>query len=118
MREYISYLIESSSKKFVSITCSRWIWRQLLKLFEFTHRKVIAEMAFEQFVSNESFWSVTLGIDKGNMVIDVADSLQLIRMPMMMRTAINTNQKNCDMNPREAEEIEFKFIHVSSFTIK
>ena len=87
-------------------------------MLELRHRKFIPEMAFEQFVGDESFGSVTLGVDKRNMVIGVADSLQLVCVSVVVRTAVNTNQENGDMDPREAEEIEFEFIHVSRFAIE
>lgn len=90
----------------------------MLQFLELGHRKLIAEMALEQFVGDESFWSVALGIDKGDMVIDVADSLQLVGMAMVVRASINTNQEDGDMDPREAEEIELELIHVGRFAIE
>jgi hypothetical protein len=75
-------------------------------------------MTLEQFVGDESFWSVALGIDKGDMVIYVTDSLQLIGMAMVVWASIDTNQENGDMDPREAEEIEFELIHIGRFAIE
>lgn len=69
----------------------------MLQFLKLGHGKLIAKMALEQFVGDESFWSVALGIDKGHMVIDVAYSLQLVRVSMMVRAAIDANQENCDM---------------------
>lgn len=90
----------------------------MLQFLELGHGKLIAEMALEQFVSDESFWSVALGIDKRDMVIDVADSLQLIGMPMVVWASINPNQEDGDMHPGEAEEIELELIHVGRFAIQ
>jgi hypothetical protein len=74
-------------------------------------------MPLEQLVGDESFRSVALRIDKGDVVINLANSLQLIGVTMVVRASINTNQEDCDMDPREAEEIEFKFVHVGRFAI-
>jgi hypothetical protein len=75
-------------------------------------------MPLQQLMGNESFWSVALRIDKGDVVIDFADSLQLIRVSMVVRASIDTNQEDCDMDPREAEEIEFELVHVGRFAIE
>jgi hypothetical protein len=74
--------------------------------------------ALEQFVGDESFRSIALGIDKGDMVIDFADSLQLVCVAMVVRTSINTTQEDGDMDPREAEEIELELVHVGRFAIE
>ena len=97
---------------------SPYIWWRLLQFLELGHRNLVAEMPLEQLVGDESFWSVALRIDKGDVVIDLADSLQLIGMAMVVRASIDTNQEDCDMDPREAEEIEFEFVHVSRFAIE
>ena len=75
-------------------------------------------MPLEQLVGDETFRSVALRIDKGDMVIDLADSLQLIGMAMVVWTSIDTNQEDRDMDPREAEEIEFELVHVGRFSIE
>ena len=75
-------------------------------------------MTLEKFVCDESFRSVALRIDKGDVVIDLADSLQLIGVAMVVRASVNTNQEDCDMDPREAEKIEFELVHVSRFAIE
>ena len=69
-------------------------------------------------MGDETFRSVALRIDKGDMVIDLADSLQLIGMAMVVWTSIDTNQEDRDMDPREAEEIEFELVHVGRFSIE
>lgn len=56
-------------------------------------------MPLEQLVGDESFWSVALRIDKRDVVIDLADSLQFIGVTMVVRASIDTNQEDCDMNP-------------------
>jgi len=75
-------------------------------------------MPLEQLVSDESFWSVALRIDKGDVVIDLAYSLQFIGMAMVVWASIDTNQEYCDMDPREAEEIEFELVHIGRFAIE
>jgi len=69
-------------------------------------------MPLEQLVGDESLWGVPLRIDKGHMVIDFADSLQLIGMAMVMRATVNTNQEDRNMHPRKAQKIKFEFVHV------
>ena len=75
-------------------------------------------MPLKQLVGDKSFRSVALRIDKGDVVIDLADSLQLIGMAMVVWTSIDTNQEDCDMDPREAEEIEFELVHVGRFAVE
>jgi hypothetical protein len=75
-------------------------------------------MPFEQLVGDETLGSVALRIDKGDVVIDLADPLQLIGMAMMMRTSIDTDQEDCHMNPGKAQEIKLKLVHVGRFTIQ
>lgn len=75
-------------------------------------------MPLEQFVGDKSFRSVALCIDKGDVVIDLADSLQLICMAMVMWASVDTDQEDCDMDPREAEEIEFELVHIGGFPIE
>lgn len=52
---------------------------------------------------HESFWKVALCVNKRDMMIDVADSLELVRMSMMMGAAIYSYQEDSDMGPRETE---------------
>lgn len=75
-------------------------------------------MSLQQFVRDESLWSVALRIHKRDVVIDIADALQLIRMAVMMWTSINTDQENSDMRPGQTEQIELKLIHVCCFTVQ
>lgn len=52
------------------------------------------------------------------MVIHVADALQLIRMPVVMRTAINTDQENCHVRPRQPEQVQLELVHVCCFAVE
>ena len=69
-------------------------------------------------MGDEPFRSVALRIDKRDMVVDLADSLQLIGMAMVVRASIDTNQEDRNVDPREAEEIEFELVHVGRFAIE
>ena len=79
---------------------------------------------------NEAFRRVALRIYKDNMasgksisdrgitsskgvdeLVDVADALQLVRVAMVVRAAIYTDEEDRDVGPREAEKVELKFVH-------
>ena len=89
----------SYPKRSGNIGCSLRIGRRLLELLELSHRDVIAEMPLEQLVGHESFGSVALCIDKGDMVIDFADSLQLIGVAMVVGASVDTNEEDGDVDP-------------------
>src|ERR1700760_2620022 len=67
---------------------------------------------------DEALWTVTLCINEGDMVVHVADTLQLVRMPMVVRTAIHTNQKDGHMGPRKTQKIKLKFVHISGLAVE
>jgi hypothetical protein len=35
-----------------------------------------------------------------------------------MWASVDTDQEDCDMDPREAEEIEFELVHIGGFPIE
>lgn len=75
-------------------------------------------MSFQQLVCDKPLRGIALRIDKRHMMVDVADTLQLIGMSMMMWTSVDANQEDGDVRPREAQEIELELVHVGSFTIE
>lgn len=77
------------------------ICRQFLHLLKLRHRKLIAQMPFEQLMRDKPLRRIALRIDKGNVVVDVAYALQLISMTMVMRAPVYANQEDCHVSPRE-----------------
>lgn len=67
---------------------------------------------------DETLWGIALGINKRDMRINVANSLQLIGMTMVVRAPIDTDQENGDVNPIKAEKIELELVHVGRFAVE
>jgi len=72
------------------------------------HRNLITKMSLKQLMSDKSLRCIALCVNKRDVVIDLADSLQLIGMAMMMWASINTDQEDRDMDPRETEKLKLK----------
>lgn len=75
-------------------------------------------MPLKQLMRNKPLRRISLRIHKTNMMIHLANPLQLIGMAMMVWTPIHANQENSDMHPGETEQVEFKFVHVCCFAVE
>jgi hypothetical protein len=88
--------------------------RYLLQLFKLLQSEVQAKMTLEELVSHKAFWAVALSVDKAdvtdnwlaqcllerqNLLIDIADPLQLVGVSMVMRAPIYSNQEDGQMRP-------------------
>lgn len=56
-------------------------------------------MPFQQLVRDITLREIPLRIDERDMVIDITNALQLIRMTMVMRTPIDSDQENRNVRP-------------------
>ena len=75
-------------------------------------------MSFQQLMRHEPLRHIALRVDKGDVVIDVADALQLVGVPMVVRAPVHANQEDGHVSPRETEEVEFEFVHVCGFAVE
>lgn len=60
-------------------------------------------MPLEQLVSDEAFWGVALSVDKGYVVIDIADPRKLICVSVVMDASFGANEEDGDVRPRQAQ---------------
>jgi len=82
------------------------------------HRDLIPQMPLQQLMRHEPLRTIALRINERDMMIHITDPLQLVRMTVMVRTAVYTDQENCDVRPAQAEKVEFKFIHIGCFAVE
>ena len=64
-------------------------------------------MASKKSISDKGIVS-SRGVDE---LVDVADALQLVRVAMVVRAAIDTDEEDRDVSPGEAEKVELEFVH-------
>ena len=75
-------------------------------------------MPLQQLVRDEPFRCVSLCIHKAHMVIHVADALQLIRVPMVMRTPVDADQEDRHVRPGQAKEVKLELVHIGGLTVQ
>jgi hypothetical protein len=90
-------------------------------------------MPLEKLVSYKAFGTVALSIDKAdvtdnwltnvcfrrpNLLIDIADPLQLVGMSMVMRTSIYADQEDGKMSPIKTKQFELEFVHCLQWSVK
>lgn len=98
----------------ISELIRRWLF-QLLKL---GHGYVVAEMSLKELVGDESLGRVSLRVDERDVVVDLADPLQLIRVAMVMWASIDTNEENSNVYPRKTQQVELKLVHICCLAIE
>ena len=67
---------------------------------------------------HESLRCVSLCIDERDVMVDVADALQLVGVTVVMRAAVHADQEDRHVRPGQAEEVEFEFVHVGCFAVE
>ena len=75
-------------------------------------------MALQQLMGNKPLRRVTLRIHKANMMIHVADALQLVRVAVMVRTPIHADQEDRHVRPRQAQQVQLELVHVGGFAVQ
>ena len=75
-------------------------------------------MPLQQFMRDIALRSIALSVHKRHMMIDIADSLQLVRMSMVMRAPVDADEEDCDVRPRQPQQVQLELIHICRFSIE
>lgn len=91
---------------------------RLLQLHKLGHGHFIPQMPLQQLVRHQPLRHVAHGIHKRDVVVDLADALQLVGVPVVVRAAVDANQEDGDVRPRVAQQVELKLVHVRRLAVE
>ena len=75
-------------------------------------------MPLQQLMRDKPLRRIPLRIHETYMMIHIADALQFVRMPVMVRTPVHADQEDRHVRPAQAQQVELELVHVGRFAVE